>query len=94
MQVLKKIDPLSLAKIYSLIMLIFGFIIGVLASTATVFSGAPKPLPTWVLIALPFMYAIAYGIIGFVFGVFGAWMYNKLAKVNKIGGIKIELKSK
>lgn len=90
MQVLKKIDPLSLAKIYSLMLLIFGFITGILTSVAAVFSKAAQPLPTWTLIAIPFMYAVTYGIIGFVFGAFGAWIYNKFA--NKIGGIKVTLK--
>ena len=84
---IKRISPLSLAKI----MLVFGLIYGVLIDLIVivqVLSTGEVPLAD--LTNMILLTPIFQGVIWFVFGLFFSWMYNILAK--KMGGIKINLK--
>ena len=40
-------------------------------------------------VAFPIFLLIVYGGMGFVFALFGAWLYNALARV--MGGIEVEV---
>ena len=93
MQELKKIDPISTAKIYAAVMAIVGFIVGLAVTFGLLFYG-PSPIieQPW----LPFLsifavilFPIMYGIAGFIMGGIFAIIYNMIA--GKVGGIKIEL---
>jgi hypothetical protein len=93
--VIKRIGPLSCAKITGVIYAILGIVVGAafsLASiTGTVTTGASEDAPTRAamgiaaIVALP----IVYGGLGFCVTFIFAWLYNALVDV--VGGIEIEL---
>ncbi len=89
---IKKIGVLSLAKIYAVITAIFGLIIGIIyavvgtAASVSGEAGVLAALGIGSIIVMP----IVYGIIGFISGAIGAWLYNLVA--NWIGGIELDLK--
>lgn len=92
MVVLKKVGVLSIAKIQSILMIVIGFFLGIfyaiIAASVDKTEYATDPLVMlgwWSIILMP----IIYGIMGFVIGAIGAWLYNLIAK--KIGGVEIEL---
>ncbi len=80
-----KFDPLSMAKIEGLILLIMGTIIGVIYFLVLFFTGNTAEAII-ILISAP----LTYGVLGFICVLIFAALYNWLAK--KIGGIKVELK--
>jgi hypothetical protein len=90
--VLKKIDVMSLAKIFSL----FGVIVGFLAGLGIAFASSMSvpimgiPLPATVGFAAIIVVPIVYGIMYFISGAITAFLYNIIA--DKIGGIKLALK--
>lgn len=97
---LKKIKPLSAAKISTLILAFFGLILGIVYSAIGIMINR---LPTEVLTAqglesgsiilfkpvMILIMPILYAIIGFISGLVGAWIYNLAARW--VGGIEIEL---
>ncbi|MGY4884413.1 MAG: DUF3566 domain-containing protein [Nanobdellota archaeon] len=92
MVVLKKVGILSMAKIQAILMLIIGLFLGIiyaiLATTvdASQYSASPIViLGWWSILVIP----VIYGVLGFIIGVIGAWLYNIVAK--KVGGIEVEL---
>ncbi len=93
---LKRIGPLSLAKIYGLIGVAVGLITGIIyagfgpqikaqALAQGVQVSALVDLGVAAIIAAP----IGYGIGFFIVGGIAAWLYNLLAKW--IGGVELEL---
>ena len=91
---LRKIGVLSYAKISAVLSAIMGLVFGVLEaiSGAVISSSGTAPqealglfgvLSYAVIIVMP----IAYAIIGFIFGIVGAFIYNLVAK--GIGGIEM-----
>lgn len=94
MQVIKKIDVGSAAKVYGLTLGILGFVIGLIY--ALIFSsissiiGEEIPMAGAGLgLALVIFIPIAYGVVGVVVGALGAVVYNFVA--NKFGGLEIEI---
>ncbi|OYX21859.1 MAG: hypothetical protein B7Z16_05530 [Algoriphagus sp. 32-45-6] len=94
MQVIKKIDVGSAAKVYGLTLGILGFVIGIIY--ALIFSsisslvGDEIPISGAGLgVAMLIFIPIVYGIIGVVFGAIGAVIYNFVAA--KFGGLEIEI---
>tara|TARA_Y100000310_G_C20541544_1_gene743551 strand:- start:68 stop:328 length:261 start_codon:yes stop_codon:yes gene_type:complete len=86
MKELKKINPLSLAKIGGLFGLILGVIADIVISLGFSFTGeSMEALSGGMLVLLP----IVYGVIYFVSGLVFSWIYNALAK--NIGGIKLDI---
>ena len=93
--VIKRIVPLSLAKIagtlYAIMGLVFGCIFSMIAlvggfgSEASQFSGLRVIIGGGAIIFLP----IFYGVLGFVAMLVGAWIYNILAGV--VGGIELDV---
>lgn len=91
---IKRIDPMSCAKISGLLYAILGFIAGcffALISLAGFGKGAPGAgggfgmmFGVGAIIILP----VVYGILGFVGSLVGAAIYNGLA--NAVGGIIIQ----
>ena len=97
---LKKIRPLSLAKVSTIAMAIFGLIMGIIyallgnllsklpadaLAQAGLTSGTSFIFGPLAIILLPIFYAI----LGFLSGLVGAWIYNLTAKW--VGGVEIEL---
>ncbi len=84
MKELKKIDPMSLAKLLGLFGLIIGLILSVLLTAGLSFSEEGfAAFSGWMVILIPIGYGIAY----FLTGLISAWIYNFLAK--NIGGVKL-----
>ncbi len=93
---MKKFDIMSVAKIYAILMAIFGFIVGLMTAIAGAAiggaAGAAVPgmgaaiggMALAAIIIMPIMYAI----FGFIAGAIGAWLYNLVAE--RIGGIQFE----
>jgi hypothetical protein len=93
---IKKLDVLSVAKIYAVIGVIVGFIMGLFIAIFAGFAGAvggmagmpgagfAAGMGILAIIVAPIM----YGIICFVVGAIGAFIYNIIA--DKIGGIVFE----
>mgnify|MGYP001619999951 CR=1 FL=1 len=94
-EILAYIDPKSSGKICGIIGAIVGFIVGVFFSIFSIL-GLATNQDTSSLFGLIFgvsaiiLLPIFYGILGFLQGVIGAWIYNVLAK--RVGGIKIGFK--
>jgi hypothetical protein len=99
--IIKKVGPMSLAKILGIIYAVIGFIAGlffssfVLMGTAlgTVLEDSPVPMVGVIfgigsIVAFP----VLYGILGFVGGIIVAGIYNIVS--NWVGGIEVELEEK
>ncbi len=99
---IKHIGPLSCAKIagvtYACLGLIFGALISLFAAIGLAFGGAQPGLGersvspligAFVGIGAVIFLPIFYGVIGFVFALLGAWLYNVVA--SKVGGIEIDI---
>ena len=97
---LKKIGPLSLAKVQTVIMAIFGLFIGLFyAGMGLIISKVPVEVQQqsgltaaamalytpWAILVMPIFYAV----FGFIIGLIVAWLYNLTSKW--FGGIQIEL---
>ncbi len=90
MQVIKKIDVGSAAKVYGLTLGILGFVIGMIFSSISSLVGDEIPISGAGLgVAMLIFIPIVYGIIGVVFGAIGAVIYNFVAA--KFGGLEIEI---
>lgn len=97
--ILKRIEPLSCAKVYGIICVFIGLIAGLLVAGVTTVARqifGPGPGSDAFQDGLGYMigpgailsYPIFYGILGFVSGFLGALLYNWIAK--HIGGIEVE----
>ena len=92
--VIRRIGPLSLAKVSGVVYALMGFIFGIIFSLVSMVGGAMMPrenggmmgmiFGVGAIIALP----IFYGILGFVMSFIGAVLYNVVA--GWVGGIEIE----
>jgi len=102
---IRRFGVFSVAKIYGLLMLIFGLIIGVIYGLFFIIFGAAMSAfalgndggagaaggISSVVIGIMFMIGMPlfYGVLGFVMGAIGALIYNGVAGI--IGGVKFEL---
>jgi hypothetical protein len=93
--VLKRVGPLSCAKISGTLYAILGLIIGGLFSFVALASEMMSQTPARgrfagaMGVASIVIFPILYGIIGFVSTLFAAWLYNVLAGF--VGGVEVEL---
>jgi hypothetical protein len=97
--IIKKVSPVSCAKVagilYGGIGLLAGCIFSVVAlfgglsSATTVLSFDPTPGNIAMAIASPIFFPILYGCLGFILALFGAWLYNRVARLT--GGVEIEV---
>ena len=90
--VIRRIGPLSAAKISGLLYALMGIVLGAFISIFAVVGAMPKDdglaglmFGMGAIIALP----IFYGILGFVMTLIAAALYNLVARL--IGGIEIDL---
>lgn len=93
--VIKRLGPVSLAKIVGTLYVVLGLIVGGIFSLAAL-AGAiafdqPDTPAFFKLMGVTavFVFPIFYGCIGFFASLIAAWLYNILAGV--VGGIEIEI---
>jgi hypothetical protein len=100
---IRRFGVLSVAKMYGVLMFIFGLIIGVIyglffilfgAAMSAMGSGGSEAVAggvSSVVMGLAFMIGIPvfYGFFGFIAGAIGSLIYNALSGI--VGGIKFEL---
>jgi len=84
MATVRRIGVLSVGKISLVTYGLIAVVMGAVFALITAFTEGPL-VALMVLIGIP----ISYGILGFLSGIFGAWLYNLVA--GWVGGIKIEL---
>jgi hypothetical protein len=94
-QTIKSVDPLSFGKIYGATLALFGLLVGGLLTLISLTLGGLMGeygrgiisgfFGAAAIVVLP----ILYGVIGFIVGLVGAFIYNIVARV--VGGIKIDL---
>jgi hypothetical protein len=93
--VIKRIGPVSCAKIVGLLYTILGLVVGAmfslialaggLASNRSGSAGVGAIIGVGAVVAFP----ILYGCLGFVATLIGAWLYNVAA--GAVGGIEMDL---
>lgn len=100
-RVIKRIGVLSLAKVYGVVMAVFGLIFGVLSGLFMVLIGSlasvsnvPEASGAGAMmggmgIATVVMLPILYGALGFVSGALTAWIYN--LAVGFSGGLEFDV---
>lgn len=91
---IKKINVLSLAKVMGMIYALFGLVLGALLTLFSLmginYSQADLGLVgVWVGTIGIIIVPIVYGIVGFIFGLLIAALYNLI--VRWIGGLEIEI---
>jgi hypothetical protein len=99
---IRRFGVISVAKMYALLMFIFGLIFGVIYGLILIVFGAAISaltpgsdaraggISTVVMgIAMMIGLPLFYGVLGFIMGAIGALIYNAVAGI--IGGIKFEL---
>jgi hypothetical protein len=98
---IKKVGPVSCAKIAGVIYSALGFLVGALVSIFAVLrvalgsqrgvtENAMSPIASAVMgVGAIVILPILYGAIGFLFALIGAWLYNLIA--SRMGGIEIDL---
>jgi hypothetical protein len=90
--VLRRIGPLSAAKISGVMNIVFGLIVGFFFTVASVLmSSSPDAPPAGMLfgVGAVVVLPVLYGVLGFVSGLVGALLYNVFAGV--VGGLELEL---
>jgi hypothetical protein len=93
--VLRRIEPMSCARISGILYALLGLVVGTGVSLFSTFAGVvsrhPERAPGMLfgagaILVLP----VLYGIMGFVTSLVGAWLYNVLA--GAVGGIEVDLR--
>lgn len=96
MKKLNRLGVFSVAKFQGIMMALMGLLFGLMAGGMSSFLGGLAQQSGqdlgflssggWILVLI---LPIAYGIMGFVMGAIGAFIYNLVAKM--VGGIEVEL---
>ena len=99
---IRRFGVISVAKMYGLLMFIFGLIFGVIYGLILIMFGAAisamapgreataSGVSTVVMgVGMMIALPLMYGVLGFVMGAIGALIYNAVAGI--IGGVKFEL---
>jgi hypothetical protein len=93
--VIKRVGPVSCAKVVAALYMIVGVAIGGLISLGSMAGGMASEAP-WMAglgaaigIAAIVVLPLVYGALGFVATLIGAWLYNIAAGI--VGGIEIDV---
>ena len=93
--VIRRLAPVSLAKIIGALYVVLGLIFGAMFSFAAM-AGAFRfdqadtpPFFRFMGTGAVFMFPIFYGCLGFIVSLVAAWLYNILAGL--VGGIEIDI---
>jgi hypothetical protein len=93
--VIKRVGPVSCAKIAGTLYAIVGLVVGGIISLVALAGGfgpntaAAPGIAAIIGVGSILMFPIFYGAIAFVAGLVGAWLYNVLAGM--LGGIQLEV---
>ena len=93
--VIKRIGPLSCAKLTGALYAIVGLVLGVLFSLIAMVGGFASDIPGAagfggaIGVGAVVVFPLLYGFIGFVATLIGAWLYNLAAGM--VGGIEVDL---
>ena len=93
--VIKRIGPMSCAKIAGTLYAILGIVVGgvfSLAALAGAFATSSEETPAFPMLfgaAAIVVFPLLYGCLGFVMALISAWLYNVLA--GWVGGIELDL---
>src|ERR1700732_1901109 len=92
MQIVKSVGVLSAAKIsgatYAVLGLLFAPMFLLMGTIASMSGQRWSPFGALGGVAMAVLFPIAYGLMGFVFGAMGGFIYNLMAKW--LGGIQLE----
>ena len=94
--IVRRVGPLSFAKLMGALYVLVGLLFGAIVSLISVVGGALVPgdeaggmtgmlFGAAAIIVLP----IFYGVLGFVFSLIGAALYNAVASI--VGGVELEV---
>ena len=92
MKTIKRIAPGSLAKILGLMYAVVGLLIGLFVLLVSIFASSSEVKEmdfVFLGTAAPIVLPLAYGIMGWISGYIGAWIYNFVAK--NMGGVQVEV---
>jgi hypothetical protein len=93
--VIKRINPMSFAKVSGTLYALMGLLIGAMFSLIGLVGGAASNesmgmgFGAIMGVGAIIFFPILYGILGFVFSLIGAWLYNIVAGM--VGGIEFEV---
>jgi hypothetical protein len=94
--ILRRIEPVSFGKISGVLYALLGIFIGLFFSLVSLVAGTiggvgpEEPFPLYGLLfgaGSVIVFPILYGIMGFIFGMLTAWLYNVAA--GYVGGIEV-----
>ncbi len=103
MMELKRVDVMSLARLYAALGALVGFIIGLIVTIISLAIGSVAPLiPEATMSSTPFFWGmmgalsiivmpITYAVLGFVSGAVSAFLYNIVAE--RVGGVELDLQT-
>ena len=90
---LRSVDVMACAKIlgvlHACLGLVFVPLFFVVGLAGTIFGQKEGSLPGILLIFFSIFIPVFYGVMGFIMGALGSWLYNAIAK--RIGGIQMDL---
>jgi hypothetical protein len=93
--IIKRVGPLSFAKISAVLYAVIGLVaggvfslVGLAGGFASETAGAAG-MGAILGVAAIIVFPIFYGVMGFVFTLFGAWLYNFAADF--VGGVEIDV---
>ena len=84
-RILKRVNPVQLAKFLGLLYALLGLIFAPFFLLAALFGPKGAGMGLVMVILIP----VLYGIAGVISGLLGGWIYNVVAKI--IGGIEVEV---
>jgi hypothetical protein len=93
--VIKRVGPMSCARIAGTLYAILGLLVGAVFSLVAVAGGFGSDnsergaLGAIIGVGSVIVFPICYGAIGFVVSLIGAWLYNALAGM--VGGIQLDI---
>ena len=93
--IIKRIGPLSFAKLSAVLYAVMGLVVGGVFSLAGLAGGFASEttgaagVGAIVGVAAIVVFPIFYGLMGFVFTLFAAWLYNFAADF--VGGVEIDV---
>ena len=93
--VIKRVEPVSCAKITGMLYAVLGLLIGGVVSLIAMVGGfaaeasAAEGVSAMIGVAAIIVFPIFYGVLGFVATLIAAWCYNLAAEV--VGGIEIQV---
>jgi hypothetical protein len=93
--VIKRVGPMSCAKIAGTLYAILGLLVGAVFSLVALAGGFGSntsergALGAVIGVGSVIVFPICYGAIGFVGGLIGPWLYNALAGI--VGGIQLDV---